>query len=180
MLTAESLPRLTPEQYLHHERVSDVRHELVDGYLYAMTGASDRHNEIAGNLFAALHAHLRGSGCRVYISDMKLRIADNFYYPDILVRCGDTPQDTYFKTDPVLLIEVLSPNTRRFDRGDKWLAYRGLASLQEYVLVEQDQTQVEVWRCDAGDWQHRVHRQLSDTLTLASVGLNLPLAEVYR
>ena len=85
-LAAETLPTMTPEAFLAFERESDCRHELVDGYLYAMTGASDRHEEIAGNLLAAIHAHLRGSGCRVYGANLKLRVGDDFCL--CYVSCG--------------------------------------------------------------------------------------------
>jgi Uma2 family endonuclease len=119
----ESLPRMTPDQYLHYETEQPIRHELVDGYLYAMTGANDRHEEIALNLASALQVHLRGTGCRAYKGDLKIRVADDFYYPDIFVRCNEQRHDPYFKTDPLLIIEVLSPSTQRYDRGDERLAY---------------------------------------------------------
>jgi len=118
----ESLPRLGPEAYLEYEREQSLRHELVDGYLYAMTGSSDRHEEIALNLAAALRVHLKGTPCRAYKGDLKLRVADDFYYPDVFVRCGEDRGDAYFKTDPVLIAEGLSPSAPRYDRGDKRLA----------------------------------------------------------
>jgi Uma2 family endonuclease len=128
MIAAQTLPRL-----LAYEQESDCRHELVDGYLYAMTGASDRHEEIAANLLALIHAHLVGSGCRVYGANLKIRVGDDFFYPDLFVRCAKERGDPYFKTDPVLVVEVLSPNTQRYDRGDKWLAYQRLESTWEAV-----------------------------------------------
>jgi Uma2 family endonuclease len=121
----DALPRMTPEAYLAYEQDQPVRHELVDGYLYAMTGGSDRHEEIALNLASALRVHLRGGSCRVYKGDLKIRVADDFYYPDVFVRCGADRGDPYFKTDPVLVAEVLSPGTQRYDRGDKRLAFSG-------------------------------------------------------
>jgi Uma2 family endonuclease len=114
MLTSpESLPRLKPTGYLAYERERSTRHELVDGYLYAITGSTDRHEEIALNLATALHTHLRGSDCRVYKGDLKIRVGDDFYYPDVFVRCGARGGDAYFKTDPVMIAEVLSPSTQR-------------------------------------------------------------------
>ena len=110
IISPEILPRMSAGQYLDYEQTQEIRHELVDGYLYAMVGASDRHEEIAMNLAAALSLHLRGGPCRVYKSDLKLRIGDDFYYPDIFVRCGTERGDPYFKTDPVLIVEVLSPD----------------------------------------------------------------------
>ena len=172
----EALPRMTPEAYLAYERDQPVRHELVDGYLYAMTGASDRHEEIALNLAAALRMHLRGSPCRAYKSDLKIRVADDFYYPDVFVSGDPERGDPYFKTDPVLIAEVLSPGTQRYDRGDKRLAYFSLPTLQEYLLIAQDRMQVEIIRRDRD--VERLDRP-DQLLHLESVAFNLPLAELY-
>ncbi len=172
----EALPRLTPDAYLAYERDQPIRHELVDGYLYAMTGASDRHEEIALNLAAALRMHLRGSPCRAYKGDLKIRVADDFYYPDVFVRCNPERGDPYFKTDPVLIAEVLSPGTQRYDRGDKRLAYFCLPTLQEYLLIAQDRIQVEIIRRDR---DIETLDQPNQLLRLESVELDLPLAELY-
>jgi len=110
MIAAESLPRMSVSDYLAFEQDSEIRHELVDGYLYAMTGASDRHEEIVANLLAALHQHVQGTGCRVYGSNLKIRVGDDFLYPDLFVRCAKERGDSYFKTDPRLVIKVLSPD----------------------------------------------------------------------
>lgn len=131
MIAVESLPRMSVAEYLDFEKESEVRHELVAGYLYAMTGASDRHEEIAANLLATLHQRLRGSVCRVYGSNLKIRVGDDFFYPDIFVRSAAERGDPFFKTDPLIVIEVLSPNFQRHDRGDKRLAYQSLESLKE-------------------------------------------------
>jgi Uma2 family endonuclease len=175
----ESLPRLTPEEYLALERESETRHELVDGYLYAMTGASDRHDEIVGNLFAALHAHLRASGCRVHGSTLKVRVGDDFYYPDVFVRCARERGDAYFKTDPVLIAEVLSPSTQRNERGDKRLAYQALPTLQEYILISHNEPRVEMLRRLDQDWERLVFVGASEVLQLQSVGLSLPFSDLF-
>lgn len=179
MISPESLPRMVPEQYLLYESEQQIRHELVDGYLYAMTGASDRHEEIALNLAATLQVHLRGTNCRTYKGDLKIRVADDFYYPDIFVRCNEQRNDPYFKTDPVLIVEVLSPSTQRYDKGDKRMAYFKLESLQEYILIAQDKMQVEIYRRDN---QHaaRILDQADSVLKLESVGLTLTLADLYE
>ena len=175
----ESLPRLTPDAYLELERESETRHELVDGYLYAMTGATDRHDEIAGNLFAALHAHLRGSGCRAHGSNLKVRVGDDFYYPDVFVRCAGERGDPYFKTDPVLIAEVLSPRTQCYDPGDKRLAYQALPTLREYLLIAQDEPRVELLRRTDTGWEQVLVSVASEVLRLESVEMDLPLAELY-
>ncbi len=178
-ISPESLPRLTPEQYLLYENEQPIRHELVDGYLYAMTGASDRHEEIALNLAAALQVHLRGTGCRAYKGDLKIRVADDFYYPDIFVRCNEQRDDPYFKTDPLLIVEVLSPSTQRYDRGDKRLAYFKLESLQEFILIAQDKIHVEIYR-RSSQQTAQILDQTNSILNLESVGLALTLADLYE
>jgi Uma2 family endonuclease len=175
----ESLPCMSVDDYLTFERESEIRHELVDGYLYAMTGASDRHEEIAANLLAALHGHLRGSGCRVYGSNLKIRVGDDFFYPDLFVRCASERGDPFFKTDPTLVVEVLSPGTQRYDRGDKRLAYQSISTLREFVLVAQDTPHIEIHRRTATGWERETHHELSESLTLQSVALRIGLAEIY-
>jgi len=174
----ESLPRMTPEQFLRYEQQQEIKHELVDGYLYAMTGASDRHEEIALNLAGALNAHLKNRGCRAYKGDLKLRIADDFYYPDVFVRCSDSRGDPYFKTDPLIIAEVLSPATQRYDRGDKRLAYTSLPSLQTYLLLAQDRPEITLYDRAAFD-QPIVLKGTSATLQLTAIDFSITLAELY-
>jgi Uma2 family endonuclease len=175
----DGLPRMSPEAYLGYEQDQPIRHELVDGYLYAMTGATDRHEEIALNLASALRVHLRGGPCRVYKGDLKIRVADDFYYPDVFVWCGEERGDPYFKTDPVMVAEVLSPGTQRYDRGDKRLAFFTLPSLSEYVLVAQDRVQVEVFRRSAPSSSERLASP-QDVLRLDSVGFAIALSGLYE
>jgi Uma2 family endonuclease len=179
MIAAESLPRMSVSEYLAFEQESETRHELVDGYLYAMTGATDRHEEIAANLLDALHQHLQGSGCRVYGSNLKIRVGDDFLYPDLFVRCSTDRGDSYFKTDPKLIVEVLSPNTQRCDRGDKRLAYQSLPSLEEYVLVAQDEPSVEIYRRTAAGWKRASHQGFDASIELRCIDLGIRLARIY-
>ncbi|MCB2261900.1 MAG: Uma2 family endonuclease [Candidatus Thiosymbion ectosymbiont of Robbea hypermnestra] len=179
MIALESPSRLAVDDYLAFEQASKVRHELVDGYLYAMTGASDRHEEITANLLAILHGHLKGSGCRVYGSNLKLRVGDDFLYPDLFVRCATERGNPFFKTDPLLVVEVLSPSTRSYDRGNKRLAYQSLVSLQEYVLIAQDTPSVECYRRTADGWERAIGQGLNESLSLQSVALDIELSELY-
>jgi Uma2 family endonuclease len=174
----ETLPRMTPAEYLAYEQDQSIRHELVDGYLYAMTGASDRHEEIALNLASALRVHLKSAPCRVYKGDLKIRVADDFFYPDVFVRCSEERGDPYFKTDPVLIAEVLSPGTQRYDRGDKRLAYLSLPSLREYVLIAQDRMQVDVLRAENPGKLERL-KKANDLIRLESVEFSITLGELY-
>ena len=167
--------------YLEGEKDSPIRHEYLDGYVYAMAGASDRHNRIAINLTSRLNEQLADGPCEVFMSDMKLKVAENiYYYPDVIVCCDSPPSDPYFRTQPVLIIEVMSPGTERIDHHEKLLAYKRLNSLREYVLISQDQVRIEVHRRARGEWQIEFLRNPTDPLTLHSVGLGIPLADVYR
>ncbi|MGC1395566.1 MAG: Uma2 family endonuclease [Coleofasciculaceae cyanobacterium] len=156
MIASPQQPYLTPEEYLNIEEQNPIKHEYIDGQIYAMAGASDAHVTIAGNLFALLRSHLRGSGCRVYISDMKARIEtlNRFYYPDVMVTCDSRDQETpTYKRFPTLIIEVLSDSTEAFDRGDKFADYQELSSLREYVLINSKRQRIECFRRnDEGLW----------------------------
>ena len=180
---AQTQPRpLSVAEYLERERSAKVRHEYLAGQLFALAGASEAHNTIALNIAAELRARLRGSPCRVFITDMKLRIraADTFYYPDVFVTCNEADRERYYKEHPSVIFEVLSPGTESTDRREKFLLYRQLESLREFVLVNQDERVLEVYRRDrTGDgWSAEEVRE-GDRLRLESVGIELPLAEIY-
>ena len=180
-----SLPKerlsLSVEEYLEGERDGEVRHEYVAGQAYAMAGASARHNRIAGNIFTRLSVHLDGADCEPFISDMKVRVApDLFYYPDVVVACDPPGADPYFRTEPRLVVEVLSPSTERADRHEKLAGYRNSPSLQEYALVSQDGTVVELHRRAADGWQVELFTGPDDRCVFDSVGLTLTLADIYR
>ena len=134
MIASKSDTYISPEEYLEGEKNSPIKHEYRQGEVYAMSGASDAHDTIAGNLFAMLRSHVRGKGCRVYTPDMKVRVeaADVFYYPDVKVTCDARDKDSlYFKRYPCLVVEVLSPKTQAFDRDEKFANYRLIETLQE-------------------------------------------------
>lgn len=178
---AEQLP-LSPEAYLQGELHSDIKHEYVDGEVYAMAGASEAHNTICLALASQLYAHLRGSPCRVFMADMKTAVPtlkkQRFYYPDIQVACDAKDDDAYVKKQPKLIIEVLSPSTERKDRAEKFYAYRTLDSLAEYVLVAQDEQRVEIYRASSG-WDLEIYGA-EDECHLESVDMNIRVAEIYE
>jgi Uma2 family endonuclease len=147
---------LTFEEYLEIEQTSQVKHEFVGGELHAFAGASDQHNRIAGNIHGHLWAASRNTACRVYMSDMKVRVADNLaYYPDVMVTCDPEDTDPYIKTAPCLLVEVLSPSTASTDLREKVFTYRGVSTLEAYVIVYQDERRVvRHWRDVEGVWRH--------------------------
>jgi Uma2 family endonuclease len=148
MAYPKELMRLSVEEYLALEEKSETRHEYVAGYIFAMAGATDAHNTIAMNVATILRPHLRRSGCRVYMVDMKVRIeaVDAFYYPDVMVTCEPFVAKSVFKSTPILLVEVLSPGTELTERREKLSAYFKLESLVEYILISQDEKRVEIYR----------------------------------
>ncbi len=155
-LPAQVAP-LSVAEYLEGEQCSDVRHEYVAGQVFAMAGAGEKHNRIAGNLFFHLRAATRGTPCGTFISDMKVRVDahDAFYYPDVLLDCDPDDSEPLYKRSPCLIAEVLSPWTEVIDRREKLLAYRALESLRYYLLVSQEWRLVEVYRRDpAGGWHY--------------------------
>lgn len=175
---------LTPEEYLQMETQSDIKHEYIAGEVYAMAGATDTHVTIALNMAVLLRSHLRGSGCRVYISDMKVKIEEKnrFFYPDVMVTCE--PQDrenSTYKEYPRLIIEVLSDSTEAFDRGDKFADYQTLPSLQEYVLINTKKARIECFRrTEEGLWLLQFYELEVEQFELASVEFTGKINEVYE
>ena len=168
-------------EYLAGELESALRHEYVQGEVYAFAGASDRHNRIALNIASRLNAHLESDSCEVFMSNMKVRVsADVFYYPDVVVTCDPPGGDAYFRAAPRLIVEVISPTTERLDRHEKMLAYKGVRSLQEYVLVMQDAMMVEIHRRREKQWKVETLGGAQEVLRLTSLNLGLTLGEVYR
>jgi Uma2 family endonuclease len=170
---------LSIEAYLRGEQHTDVRHEYIAGQVYAMVGASKLHNLISGSLYAHLRDHLRGSACRVYMSDMKVRVEDAFYYPDIVVSCAEADPGSLYETEPILITEVLSESTEARDRFEKRLAYQRIPSLREYVLVEQRRVRIGVYRRQDDGWTLD-SLGIGDTLRLDSVCFECPSELLYE
>ena len=188
-LTPMSLAQLhddwiSPEEYIESELKSEVRHEYLGGRVYSMPGASEEHNVVAGNIFAAFHAHLRGKPCRVFMNDMKCRIQsvgrDVFYYPDVMVTCGPRGEPRYFKRDPVIIFEVLSPDTESTDRREKFFAYTSIPTLEAYILVEQEKVGVTAFRRAGEGWATEVIEGGEAVLQLPRIEMELPLALIYE
>ena len=174
-------PRLAVADYLAAEDGADVRHEYIDGELYAMTGASRRHGLLTLNIAAHLRPLLRGTPCQLFANDMKVRLQiagqDIFYYPDLLLSCDPEDRETYYCTSPCLLVEVLSESTARIDRREKLFAYQSIPSLQEYLLVDQSARSVEVHRREQG-WRQEVVTEGS--IRLACLDAELPLDVLHE
>lgn len=185
-MATEPKAHFTPEEYLAYERRSEFKSEYVGGEIVAMTGASRRHNLVAGNLFAILHTLLkRDRNCEVYSNDMRVRVptTDLYTYPDVVAACGqprfeDDELDTLL--NPVFIAEVLSVSTESYDRGTKFAAYRTIPSFIEYLVIAQDRVHVEhSVRQPDGAWLLTETDDLGASLALPSVGCTLLLADVY-
>lgn len=175
---------ISPEDYLEGERVSPIKHEYRRGHVYAMVGAKKPHIVIASNLIIMLGNHLSNSPCLVLTSDIKVRLeeANCYYYPDVAVTCDE--QDTNSTEDfilyPILVIEVLSPSTAAFDRGEKFADYQTSPSLKEYVLINQSQMKVECFRLsESGSWVSQIY-EIGEQVYLSSIDFRCDLASIYR
>ena len=187
-IAMSSLPSyyLSPEEYLVIERRAEYKSEYVDGMMYAMAGGSERHNLIAGNLITELNIQPRAAPCRVYPSDLKVRVPNSkrFFYPDVSVVCGETQfadDERDVVLNPILVTEVLSESTAAFDRGKKFQSYQQIESLQEYLLVSQDEFVVEHYlRQEDGHWLYTKVSGLDDAITLPNVKCQLSLKDIYN
>ena len=169
------------EAYLAGEDASDIRHEYIGGHIYAMTGASDRHGLITLNIATFLRPLVRGTGCQLFANDMKIRLNiggdDIFYYPDLLLSCDPTDRETYFRSSPCLIVEVLSDSTERIDRREKFLAYQTLPSLREYLLVSQGRRAVQIHR-RTSDWASEI--VTDGAVRLDCLACDLGLEAIYE
>ena len=175
---------ISPEEYLDGELVSPIKHEYLGGVVYAMAGARNVHNEIAGNAFASLHARLRGKPCRPCNSGTKVRLrlrdGQRFYYPDLQVTCQPNGPDETFQDRPVVVLEVISESTRRADEGEKRDGYLTLPSLDVYLLVESARALVIGFRRGPAGFIREIFSGPGAIIPLASIGVDLPLAELYE
>lgn len=179
-------PYISAQDYLDQELHAETKHEYIDGEVHAMAGASDAHVKVTGNAYALLKSHLRGSGCSTYIADMKVRIGQDeaFFYPDVMVTCEPSdqlPEQDLVKNHPKLIIEVLSPSTEAHDRGKKFMLYRKLTSLEEYLLIDPRSYYVELFRRENDiQWSLTAIEGADSLLKLSSVGLQCTLADLYE
>ena len=169
---------MSEEEYLQGELSSEVKHELIDGRVYAMAGASANHERIAVNISRKFGNHLENSPCEPFSSDMKIKAGPNFFYPDVIVDCNFDESQPYYTETPVIIVEVLSKSTRKTDETIKRIAYLNIPGLQEYVIIEQDIVDIEVVRRSEG-WQPK-HYFLGDEITFESIDLTLSVEEIYH
>jgi Uma2 family endonuclease len=179
----EHFPRLTPTEYLEWEEQQECRYEYINGEIYAMTGGTVNHGRIAANLIALMVPHLRGSGCLVQTSDVKVAVAESndYVYPDVSISCDAVDQTaTKFISQPCLIVEVLSPSTEAYDRWNKFLLYRRSAALQDYVLVSTHEIKVDLYqRNERGRWEILSY-EAGDSIEFRSLNLTLPIEQIYE
>ena len=206
--TLKSTNRISPEEYLEGEKFAGIRHEYADGYVYAMAGTSDDHNRIAGNILAFLHAAsassilppiekriaenivavlrpaMRGEPCELFSTDMKVRIpptfGEVFYYPDVMAVCDRTDNYQYYRERPLIIFEVISPETERTDRREKAIAYREIPTIQTYVLVEQDRVAATILLPANPGWQSEMLEEPGSVMKIPAIGVEIPLERIYE
>lgn len=184
-MTAQPKQNYSVEAYLELERTGSLKHEYYRGKIFALAGSSEAHNLILTNLLTTLNLQLRKRPCKVYPSDMRLKIPKTglYTYPDISIVCGgpqfdDSQRDTLL--NPLVVIDILSPSTERYDRGKKFQNYRTVASLQEYLLVSQDEHRVEYYtNQNNGNWLLATYEHLNTTLYLKAIDCTLALEDIY-
>lgn len=177
---------ITPEDYLKNERLEAQRHEYYQGEVFAMSGGSYAHSRIQANMLLELGLRLRARPCEVLTSDMRVKTSDDglYTYPDVSVVCGgrhfdDDRRDTLL--NPLVIVEVLSPSTERYDRGTKFHQYQKISSLQEYILISQEDFRVECFtRLPTGEWLLTSSSGLDATLHVSSLDIDLPLRDLYH
>jgi Uma2 family endonuclease len=183
-MSTQSKTLLSPQEYLEIERKAEYKSEYYQGEMFAMAGAREFHNLIAGNAFALLHGQFRGRSCRVYVSDMRVRVSQTglYTYPDVSAVCGEPQlEDDQLDTllNPVLIIEVLSPSTEAYDRGRKFEQYRTVPSLMQYVLIASERIYVDVYTRDREGWILTSAWKPEDIVHLGSVDCSMQIADLY-
>jgi len=185
MGAALALAKITPEEYLHFERQSETKHEYFDGEIFAMAGASRKHCKLSANLMRIIGNKLHQTKCNVYSNDFRVKIKETglYTYPDVIITCGkeileDQVKDTLL--NPLILIEILSPSTEKYDRGKKFAHYRQIESLQNYVLISQEEPRIEVFQRQNNDqWLFLEKSGLENSIEIPAIDCMLSLMEVY-
>ncbi len=176
----------TIEEYLEMENASEDKHEYYKGEIFAMSGAKLAHNEITSNTFVEIGRILKGKPCRPYGSDLRIHIPANtlFTYPDISIICGEPEtrnNDEMNALNPTVIIEVLSPSTKNYDRGQKFMLYRNIPTLKEYILIDSTTIHVEAFAINAaGNWELKEFKSIKDTLSMSAIQVTIGLADIYE
>ncbi|MEO5377631.1 MAG: Uma2 family endonuclease [Magnetococcus sp. DMHC-6] len=170
---------ISEQNYLKGELVSDIKHEYINGELFAMVGAKINHNRLAATINGEFRIHLKGKSCDSLQSDFKVRIGTKYFYPDIVVKCDRDDDHEEYTEHPIVIVEITSESTRKFDRTYKLDVYKTIPSLQEYVIVEQDYVMIDIYKRLADNWHHTKYT-LGDSIHFESIGLTLTVEEIYH
>ncbi len=172
------------DEYILLDEASDIRHEFINGQLYDMSGTSDLHNEIVGNLYFYFRALLDNSSTKIYFENVKCKIQGEEYYtyPDVFITNNESDKENkYIKQHPSLIIEVLSDSTRKYDTVDKFIQYQKINSLQYYIIVEPEVYSVHCFsKDDTGEWQAAIYTKLDEAIDLKLLSIQLPLKAIYK
>jgi Uma2 family endonuclease len=183
VVTKDNFPRFTPEEYFQWEEGQQHRHEYINGEVYAMSGGTQNHGRIASNIIFILKGHLRGGGCQVGNSDCRVNIVEtnDFVYPDVSVACDERDLTAIQAIKyPCLVVEVLSPGTANYDRGDKFRTYRRSPILQDYLLVDAEKIAIDLYRQnELGNWEI-INYQAGDMIELQSINLSCLIENIYE
>jgi Uma2 family endonuclease len=183
VVAKDKLPRFTPEEYFQWEEGQKLRHEYVNGEVYAMSGGTINHSKIASNLNFILKSHLRGGGCQILTSDARVNIvqSNDYVYPDLSVTCDDRDRAAIQAVKyPCLVVEILSPSTANYDRGDKFRMYRRNPSLRDYLLIDTEKIAIDLYRHnELGNWEI-VNYQAKDLIELESINLSCLIEDIYE
>ena len=183
MIALKSDYYMSPEEYLEFEHHSDIKHEYIDGEVYAMAGTTKAHNTISLNLAILFREKLKDSDCQTFMTDIKVNISNQkrFFYPDIVVTCDDNDDvNAYDIKFPKIIVEVLSESTEKFDRGKKFQYYRTIPSLQEYILISSQEYLIECFRRTKNDlWTLQTYEGLNAIVRIENLAIDAPLSEIY-
>ena len=168
---------ISEEDYLQGELLAETKHEFIDGEVYAMAGASENHNLLSLNMASELKNQLKGTPCRTFMADMKVKVGALFFYPNVMVVCQKDDENEYYKNAPVVIVEILSKSTRRFDQTEKRLRYQKPPTLEEYVLIEQDKGEIQVFS-KKDHWQS-FYYYLGDEITFSSLDVTVTVEDIY-
>ncbi|HEX7847967.1 MAG TPA: Uma2 family endonuclease [Chitinophagaceae bacterium] len=177
--------KFTIEEYLEWENAADEKHEYYKGEIFAMSGAKGAHNEISSNLMTSLGSKLKGKNCKPYGSDLRVHITTNtlFTYPDISIICGEKislKNDDYNFLNPAVIIEILSPSTKNYDRGEKFMLYRDIPTLKEYILIDSESMHIEIFRLnETNHWELEEYNSKEEAVLIKTIGEKLSVAEIY-
>ena len=178
--------KITIAEYLEYENASIEKHEYCHGEIFKMSGTKVVHNIISGNILGALHQQLKGKKCRPFNSNQRIYIPENtlFTYPDVSIICGEVntkDNDDWNVLNPSVIVEVLSPSTKNYDKGEKFDLYRDIPTLKEYILVDSERVRIEAWRINStGHWELEEYKLTEATLKIKAVELTIAVSEIYE